>query len=286
MKKVMAMVLALLMLMSGAMVQAQAIYNPVALEEGSAFSVDLDGDGVNETVTFVTRMLDEYDEEAIITVKTTSGKTVEWHSGMLYGAQVWVTDIDSNTLKEIFVSGDQMSDDYITYCLNFTGELLDPLMFADVNRGENTGEYFEYGYGMVTAINGSEITLTGSQDMLGTWMAERRFSLIDGLLEIVDDGYWVNTFDQNDPEVWEYRSLNPVQAIPVTFIKNYTEVPGMLQPGERILLTHFDKVADAFFITEDGREGYLTARPDSDNWGWKINGTHETELFEYVPYAD
>ena len=286
MKKTMAMVLALLMLMSGAMVQAQVVYNPAALENGVPFGVDLDGDGVNETVTMSIRMLNEYDEEAVITVKTTSGKTVEWHSDALYGAKAWVTDIDSNTLKEIFVSGDQMSDDYITYCLNFTGELLDPLMFADVNRGDNTGEYFEYGYGMVTEINGSEITLVGSQDMLGTWMAERRFSLIDGLLEIVDDGYWVCDFDRNDPEMWEYCALNPVQAIPVTFIENYAEVSGMLQPGERILPTHFDKIADLFFVTEDGREGYLTARFDEDNWGWKIDGIHESELFEYVPYAD
>lgn len=284
MKKVFAMVLALLMLTSGAM--AQTVFNPVALEAGRSLNVDLDGDGVKETVSLTTRMLDEYDEEAIITVNGRYAENVEWHSGMLYGIQAWVTDIDSNGLKEIFVSGDQMSDDYITYCLNFTGEILDPLMFADVNRGENTGDYFEYGYGMVTEINGSEITLTGSQDMLGTWMAERRFSLIDGLLEIVDDGYWVNAMDLNDPEIWQYCSLNPVRAIPVTFIKNYTEIPGMLQPGERILPTHFDKIADLFFVTEDGREGYLTAREDTENWGWKINGINEFELFEYIPYAD
>ena len=139
---------------------------------------------------------------------------------------------------------------------------------------------------MVTAIEGNEITLMGSQDMLGTWMTERRFSLIDGLFETVDDGYWVCSVDMEDPEIWEYRSLNPVQAIPVTFIENNAEVSGQLQPGERIMLTHFDKVSDAFFVTEDGRSGYLTAEEDTENWGWKINGIHESELFEYVPYAD
>ena len=59
------------------------------------------------------------------------------------------------------------------------------------------------------------------------------------------------------------------------------------QPGERILLTHFDKIADAFFVTEDGRTGYLTAQPDKEaGWGWTINNIPESELFETVPYAD
>lgn len=286
MKKVLAMVLALLMLLGGAVAEEQAIENAIALENGAAVEVDLDGDGVMESVTLTRVMLNEYDEEAVVTVKNASGEG-EWHSGMLYGAQAWVTDIDSNGLKEIFVSGDEMSDDYITYCLNYVGAMLEPLLFADVNRGENTGEYYPRGYGMVTAINGSEITLMGSQDMLGTWMAERRFSLIDGMLEIVDDGYWVCSTDMDDPEIWEYRSLKPVQAIPVTFIVDGVETAGELQSGERIMPTHFDKVADLFFVTEDGREGYLTAEPDAEaGWGWQINGISEHELFEMVPYAD
>ena len=285
MKKVLAMVLALLMLLGGAMAEEQAAFDPIALENGVAIEADLDGDGAMESVTWTTAMIDEYDEEAIVAVSGASGD-VEWHSGMLHGSQAWITDIDANGLKEILVSGDEMSDDYTTFCLNYAGSMLEQLMFADVNRGENTGEYYPWGYGMVTEINGSEITLMGSQDMLGTWMAERRFSLLDGRLEIVDDGYWIVDSDPEDPEVWEYRSLTPVQAIPVTFVENFEMSAGELQPGERILLTRFDKIADAFFVTEDGRHGFITAEEDEENWGWIINGIHESELFEYVPYAD
>lgn len=286
MKKVLAMVLALLMLLGGAMAEEKAANDAVALENGVATEVDLDGDGAMESVTWSTAMLNEYDEEAVVTVGNASGE-VEWRSGMLYGSQAWVTDIDANGLKEIFVSGDQMSDDYVTFCLNYTGAALEQLLFADANRGENTGEYYDWGYGMVTAIEGAEITLTGSQDMLGTWMASRRFSLLDGRLEIVDDGYWMCDPDVDDPEVWEYRSLTPVQAVPVTFVVDYELVSGELQPGERILLTRFDKLADAFFVTEDGRHGFITAQPDAESgWGWTINGVPESEMFEYVPYAD
>jgi len=286
MKKVLGMVMALMLILCGAMAEEQIAFAPVELAMDTVIAVDLDGDGAEESVSWTSVMLGEYDEEAVVMVESNSGESLEWHSDMLYGVQVWVTDIDSNGLKEIFVSGDEMSDDYVTYCLNYTGAMFDQIMFADVNRGDNTDDYYPWGYGMVTEINGSEITLTGSQDMLGTWMAERRFSLIDGLMEIVDDGYWACAFDRNDPEMWEYCALNPVQVVPVTFIENYAGVPGELQPGERILPTHFDKIADLFFVTEDGREGYITAAFDEENWGWMIDGVHETELFEYVPYAD
>lgn len=281
MKRVFSMVLALLILLGGAM--AEETIDATALENDAAAEVDLDGDGVAESVTWSTAVLHEYDEEAVVTVKTASGEC-EWRSGTLYGAQAWVADIDSNGLQEIFVTGDEMSDDYITFCLHFTGAALEQLPFADVSRGENDGEYSEWGYGMVTAIEGTEVSLTGAQDMLGTWMATRKFSLIDGVFELVDDGYWVCEVTE---EACQSRSLNPVQAIPVTFIVDCTEVPGELQPGERILLTHFDKVADAFFITEDGREGYITASPDAKSgWGWLIGGVPEAELFECIPYAD
>lgn len=284
MKKILAAVLVFLMVFGCAYAE-NAAFAPVELAADAGFETDLDGDGVNEYVTWTQVPLDEYDSEAVVTVINMDGEETGWHSGMLYGVKVWVTDIDGNGLKEIFVSGDQMSDDYVTFCLNFTGAMLEQLLFADVNRGENTDGYFPWGYGMVTSIDGGEIKLTGSQDMLGTWMASRRFSLIDGIFEIVDDGYWFCDVDVNDPEAWEYCSLNPVKEIPVTFVEEYEMVDGMLQPGERIILTRFDKY-DAFFVTEDDRFGFITAERDEENWYWTIDGIPEYEMFEYVPYAD
>ena len=78
------MVLARLMLLGGAMAEEQAIFEPVELEKGVAVEVDLDGDGAAESVTWTTVMLNEYDEESVVTVSNASGE-VEWRSGMLYG---------------------------------------------------------------------------------------------------------------------------------------------------------------------------------------------------------
>lgn len=284
MKKILTAVLVFLMVFGCAYAENTG-FAPVELAADAGLETDLDGDGVNEYVTWTSVPLDEYDSEAVVTVINMDGEEIGWHSGMLHGVKVWVTDIDGNGLKEIFVSGDQMSDDYTTFCLNFTGTMLEQLLFADVNRGQDNGGYYPWGYGMITEIDGDVIQLTGSQDMLGTWMASRRFCLIDGILEIVDDGYWFCDVDVNDPEAWEYRSLNPVREIPVTFVEEYEMVDGVLKPGERIILTRFDKY-DAFFVTEDDRFGFISAERDEENWYWTIDGIPEYEMFEYVPYAD
>lgn len=284
MKKILAMVLAMMLLVGASAEQEIGAMQP---EMGAAYAIDLDGDGVQETLTWNSIAINEYDEIAEVRVQNVDGAEVGWGSDILYGARVYLHDTNSDGAVEIFISGDQMSDDYITYCLQYTGDGLEQLRFADVNRGENTGDYYDYGYGMVTAFDGIEVSLTGSQDMLGTWFATRRLALIDGQFEIVDDGYWICDPDVTDPEVWEYRSLTPVQPIPVTFVVDYNTVPGELQPGERVLLTYFDKLADAFFVTEDGRVGYFTAFVDQETgWGWTINGVSEYDLFETVPYAD
>ena len=124
MKKVMAMILALLMIFGGAMAEKKIANNAIRLENGVAMEIDLDDDGANETVVWETVMLDEYDEEAVVKVNGQSGE-IEWHSGMLYGTEVWVTDMDSNGLHEIFVTGDMMSSDYVTFCLHYVGVMLE-----------------------------------------------------------------------------------------------------------------------------------------------------------------
>lgn len=284
MKKMLALILMILMLTVCAQAENVGTVYPQADAETM---VDLDGDGVQEILTWRNVEISEYDQIAEIRVRNDGGEEIGWGSELLYGVQVALADVDSDGLVEIFVTGDEMSDDYATYCLHYSTEALTPVLFADAGRGDNTDEYYDRGYGLLTQVSGSEIVLTGSQDMLGTWMAERRYGLVDGVMELVDDGYWFCNVDVNDPEAWEYRSLNPVQEIPVTFVEDYEMTDGALQPGERILLTRFDKIADAFFVTEDGRSGYLTAQPDEESgYGWVINNIPESELFETIPYAD
>ena len=264
-----------------------SIFNGYELPVGVAASVDLDFDGAAETVMWTSEFDEEsYMEEIVLTVTNAEGGAVEWVE-YLFGAHVYISNNDSDGICEIYMTGDQMSDDYITYCLHYSAGNLTRLLFADAMRGENTGGYYEYGYGMVTDITENALTLCGSQDVLGTYFGSRQFSFVDGAFETCDDGLWYFDIDAADEEMWEYRALNPVQDIPAVFIDDEgQQIESVLKAGERILIYASDTKTIVYFVTEDGAYGYLNIEPDLENWGSMIGGVSEGELFEYVPYAD
>lgn len=246
-------------------------------------------------------MIDEYTEGVSLGIATESGSQIGWtmwEKDYLFNVQVWAFDIDADNNTEIFVSGDIASDDYYTFCLRYeNGEIIE-IPFADVERGSDYEGYTEYGYGMVTGFGDNTVTLTGSQDVLGTYFGSRTFALKDGSFETADNGLWVfgryeddgwrSGIDIADPEIWEYRALNPVQPIQVAFRSTAGHFFSTLLPGERVIITASDCATVAYFLTEDGREGCFVLEPNPEPyaWGHLINGIPESELFEYLPYAD
>lgn len=276
MKKMVCLVLTALMLLGGAMAE------PAWMTEGEVLWLDLNGDGTQEGLVWFTSALNEYDEMITVLVQTPQGD-LQW-SVPVYGAQVCAMDSDGDGMTEIFVSGDEMSDDYVTYCLQFDGVGMRQLSFADGNRGTNSGGYYDYGYGRLVRAENGIIELCGSQDILGTYMASRVMALQDGRFEFVDDGVWRI---EVDTERFSFGHLLPVRDIPVTFFGEDGEEDGILHAGEKVLISGGDKVSMAYFVTEDGRAGYFRIAPDTVNgWGSLINGIPEAELFAYVPYAD
>ena len=88
-----------------------------------------------------------------------------------------IVDLDGDGQWEILVSGDVMSDDYYTWCLRWDGAALYEVLFPDSGRMDATDGYFAHGYGLITAISEyGVVELTGTQDVLGTWMASRLVS--------------------------------------------------------------------------------------------------------------
>ena len=257
------------------------------LTEGEAAQLDLDGDGAKESVTWKSVPLDEYDDEVVVEVVPASGEAITWHSGTLYSAWACVDDLDGDGVMELLVTGDLMSDDYATFCLHLADGALTLLPVANTFRGADpeAEPYCEAGYGMITAIGPNRLELTGSQDVLGTYFGSRTFTLKDGRLELNDDGLW--HFETGDADSWEYRALTPKAEIAATFVDGDQQTEGALKVGERIQITASDRTSVAWFVTEDGREGFLSIAPDEENgWGTLVNGVSEEELFEYVPYAD
>ena len=243
--------------------------------------------------------IDEYTEGVSLGIATESGTKIGWtmwNKDYLFNVSVWAADLGRDGNTEIFVSGDIASDDYYTYCLRYEkGEIVE-IPFANVERGSDYEGYTEYGYGMVTGFGENTVTLTGTQDVLGTYFGSRTFALKDNTFEIADNGLWVfgryeddgwrDGIDIADSEIWEYRALKAVQPIPVAFRSADGHFFSTLLPGERVILTASDCATVAYFLTEDGREGCFVLEPNPDSWGSLIGGIPENELFEYIPYAD
>ena len=283
MKRMFATILALCMCLAGLAV-AEETFDAVELVSGEAAELDLNGDGAAESVMFEVA----YDETGYIETATlTVGGEAVWSRGWSYVVSAYAADVDADGAYEIFVTGDEASSDYTTYCIRYTAEGYAPVPFADANRGENTGEYLDYGYGMVGELANGIVTLCGSQDVLGTYFGSRQFALADGRFEFADDGLWRFPRDFGDPALWEsYSVLTAATEIPATFIVDSTENASVIAAGEKLAITASDKVSVAYFTMEDGRAGYLSIAPNAESWGMLVNGVPESDVFEFLPYAD
>ena len=183
MKKLFAILTVAALALTGAVCAEETdmvLNNAETLEMDQKLEIDLDGDGVAERVQL--RFQGTEDEKTLTAFVTAADDTVySYDTDILSPYGAWVTDLDGDGRMEILISGDLMSDDYYTWCLHFDPQAgLTALEFADANRGDNTEDYFDAGYGAITAIDGNRLTMVGSQDVLGTWMAARTFTLKDG----------------------------------------------------------------------------------------------------------
>lgn len=285
MKKVLCIILAACMLCGGALAQMlEPAFTGVQIPLNEKTAVDLDGDGVQEEILLQIEGVDGEEELAMYIFDADGGVTgYTMYVRLLCGA--FAADLDGDGLQEIMVSADFYSDDYCTYAFNYSAEGgLKTLNFKNVNRGEAEEGYCDNGYGMVTAVDGDSIILTGSQDVLGTWMASRTFSLQNGQFETADDGYFRMLDITADAEIWEYFCLIPTVEIAAKFSDGSE---GKIMPGEKFVVTMSDRTSIVHFETQDGKTGSFEIAPNDEyGWGSLVGGVSEEECFEYVPYAD
>lgn len=285
MKCAMLLLLSLCLLLSALPVLAEA-NGPAQLSEGEVLAVDLDGDGVAESLRW-DMVPGEYDENLTLTVANPGGAEISYATDIIWGSAVTVLDLDGDGLTEILVSGDVMSDDYSTWCLRLTEGAFYEVLFPDGSRGDNTDGYYKQGYGRVIAAGDGRVTLSGSQDILGTWFGTRTLALTPyDRFEFDDAGLWMRDLEGLDSEaLWEYGALTV--AAPLSYADLWGNPAGTLEPGEKILIYASDKREVACFATRDGLNGALSISPDYERgWGWLVDGIPEEDCFEYVPYAD
>lgn len=289
MKKLIAILLISALLSASALADAGDTLPNHIVMRGMAASMDLDGDGTEEALRWDMVDIDEYTSSLALTVVDAEGTQINYSTELIGGQAVYATDMDGDGVVEILLTGDVASDDYYTTCLHFEGGALVPVPFADGNRGDNRSEYLSEGYGMVMDISGNTLSLSGSQDVLGTWFATRIYTLVDGRFDFADNGEWVRDLgdaDTDDPGFWE----DNYGVLTTTAPLDYTADDGsaaQLPEGARLMIMASDKQSAARFITPEGITGTLAIAPNKEKgWGMTVNGVDEDSCFEYIPYAD
>lgn len=287
MKKLISAILVMLLVCCAAFAQEMEVpadFEGIFLNENEEMSLDLDQDGRNERI--LVKKEGVYEEEYVILyVFSADGGVHRLDTGLVYTTDMLVDDLNQDGKKEILISGDVYSDDYCTWCLNYNEETgLTPVAFEDAARGENTGEYYDQGYGKIISMNGNELTLLGSQDVLGTWMSTRVYKFEDDRFSLADDGLWHMAEITVENGMWDYFHLTLTRDLPVK-LEDGSEAT--LKAGDAFVVTASDKVSIVYFETADGVKGSFAIEPDLDyGWGSKINGESEDLWFEYLPYAD
>ena len=284
MKKLLVWMLVLMLVMGCACAEMLVSEGVVRLSMDEKLEIDLDGDGEAEKVQLRMEGV-EYESYLRIIIEGTDGAMNIRDTWIMYPEECLATDMNGDGKLEILLSGDLQSDDYCTLCLNYDLEYgIRSISFADANRGTNTGEYQEQGYGKIISIDGNHLTLRGSQDVLGTWMADRIFILKDGIFEFADEGMWIMHDITVDEYIWDYYCLNPIKEVPATF-EDGSE--GTLAAGEKFVITFSDKISVAGFVTQEGKKGSIALTKNTEEgWGHMIAGVPDYEYFEYIPYAD
>jgi hypothetical protein len=285
MKRAFAMLLALAAMLTPALAEEKPALEG-QLAEGETVQIDLDGDGEAESVRWAVETTEQGVDCLTVTVQPGAGEALVYATDIVWKPEAFALDLDGDGAVELLLSGDVMSDDYYTACLRYDGSTLYEVLFPDSNRGNSGSGYFKQGYGRITAIENGRLTLSGSQDVLGTWFATRQVRLSPyDRFEFDDDGLWVrDPMVMDDADLWKYAALTA--KIELT----YTAPDGSeatLPAGEKLLIVASDKKDIAHFTTPDGLIGALDISPDYDHvWGWKVNGVSESDCFENLLYAD
>ena len=278
------LIISILALSVPALGEPAAGFDPIP--ESATIAVDLDGDGAEEAVSWAMAP-GKYDEKVLtLTVEAADGAAQTYPTDILGEDAVYIVDLDGDGAQEILMTGDVMSDDYYTWCLRYDRGALYEVLFPDSCRGEVSEGYYKHGYGRIVALGDNSITLSGSQDVLGTWFASRDVSLApSGHFEFSDDGLWRrDPGDPDDADLWEY-AMTVSQPLPYSDLQG--NPAGTLEPGAKIRVYATDKREVAHFLSQDGVTGILAISHDYERgWGWLVDGIPEDEYFNAILYAD
>lgn len=282
MKKLIAVLLAGALALTGQAFGTGPTAGPVNMAAGTALTADLNGSGTEERFVWNYRP-DEFDDDYLwLEVTGAEGATAIYPTRITEPVALWLTSFDGPALV---VTGYGPDEDAYTYVLRYTAdEVIQEVMFSADGRGRLPEYYYTpFGTGIISQMTDGQITLEHPADVLGTWTAQRTYLLNEKDRFVFDDSLWENTADPASEDTWEAQGITTLEDLRYT---DPEDKPATLPEGTRLLITASDKESVARFVTQEGVTGTLDIERGeaSDDFTIAVNGISEDQLFEYLPY--
>lgn len=160
----------------------------------------------------------------------------------------------------LIISADYASDDYVTFVYDITNS---GLQKCDELNGAK----------IIGTVNLDNIVLSMHLDVLGTYSGQMLYTIeSDGTLTQSEDVFsgFGSAFE-----------MTVTKKLPVTIDNNATTLP----IGSVLTITGTNNIDTVYFITNDGKEGYINYTLNEEDWIHYIDGISEFEYFEMIPYA-
>ena len=252
------------------------------VEPNSAVTLDLDFDGLADTVSFFTSEKNEYDEyESTITIKEGTGAESEFKIDRSYETRLIVLDCDDiDSRLEIVACWVQDSDDWSARGFRI----------SETGSGVTTYEG-SFGFMLPEDYNfNSEqgFRVFTRADALGTYDFDVYYTLTADGFKSTDDLYLYPIYDNNyEPNLLLERELEVelLDGEPYDFVptgETYT-----IPVGTTIYPFCTDLATYVIVRFDDWRFGMaeLTPATGEGEWGYYINGVDQDE-YGQIPYAD
>lgn len=234
------------------------------LDYWSSLSLDIDGDGIQESI-FVDNQAD-----------TENGYTefIVYCGENSLKKQIWCYDI-----KNIYVLQPEQNKTYLyaEFLLDNDARLLE-VFDLSTGRPRYVGEsYDSFGEGQI--IDTGSFVMETRIDALGTYTGYRHYSIgTDGMPKSDETVYNIFNFDP------EYTlSLTSVRTIPVWMEEGGEKKKTELPAGTEFVFRKTDGESFVEMELKDGKRCEI--RFERKDWECVIDGVSENDCFEYVPYA-